>query len=36
MHVRGAHAGYETDFADNSQQGDDPITTWLWNFGDGR
>jgi hypothetical protein len=30
-----AYAGLETDFTDNSFQGDDPITAWSWNFGDG-
>lgn len=31
----GAYAGSETYFIDGSQQGDDPITAWSWNFGDG-
>ena len=32
---QGNVAGYPTGFDDSSSQGDDPITSWRWSFGDG-
>lgn len=32
---QGAMAGYPAEFDDASSQGDDAITSWQWNFGDG-